>query len=79
VTLTKRSAAVPKGAMCFGCNQGFEGNPVGIRFESDLVPPADRPELAGLYFHPGHLIRYARRMNWTELADFLEAQGPSNF
>ncbi|HEV2519474.1 MAG TPA: hypothetical protein VGX00_02475 [Thermoplasmata archaeon] len=79
MTLTKKPVTAPKGAICFGCNQSFEGNPMGVRFESDLVPPADRPELAGLCFHPGHLIRYARRRNWTELATFIEQNGPSSF
>ncbi|MCI4358124.1 MAG: hypothetical protein L3J95_00845 [Thermoplasmata archaeon] len=79
MTLNKKTAAVPKGAICFGCNQSFEGNPVGVRFESDLVSVEDRPELAGLYFHPGHLIRYARRRDWTELAEYIEQNGAAQY
>jgi len=77
--LTKRAAMAPNGAFCFGCNQPFQGGAPAVRFESDLVPPSDRPELAGLYFHPGHLIRYANRRNWTGLAEFIERQGPGAF
>ncbi|HEV2231607.1 MAG TPA: hypothetical protein VGV64_05325 [Thermoplasmata archaeon] len=79
MTLTKKDVAVPKAAICFGCNQPFEGNPVGRQFRSDLLSPSSQGELAGLYFHPGHLLRYARRRNWTALAEFLEANGPSNY
>jgi hypothetical protein len=50
-----------------------------VRFDSDLVPPSDRPELAGLYFHPGHLVRYANRRNWTALAEYIEHNGPGKF
>jgi hypothetical protein len=77
--LTMRAAVAPKGAYCFGCNQLLEGGTPAVKFESDLVPPSDRPELANLYFHPGHLIRYARRRNWKELADHIERAGPPNF
>ncbi|MDE1820191.1 MAG: hypothetical protein KGJ23_07380 [Euryarchaeota archaeon] len=79
MTLTRRSAMAPKGAYCFGCNQAIDGGAPSVRFESDLVPAPDRPELANLYFHPGHLLRYARRRNWTELASFLEANTPSSW
>jgi hypothetical protein len=79
MTLNRLPAKVPKGAICFGCNQSFEGNPIGVRFESDLLPAEDRPELAGLYFHPGHLLRYARRRDWNELAQFIETHGSSNY
>lgn len=48
-------------------------------FVTDLVPESDRGEVAGLYFHPGHLIRYAHRRNWMELANYLERNGPSSF
>ena len=79
MTLNKRVAMAPKGAYCFGCNQAIDGGAPSVRFESDLLPEADRPELANLYFHPGHLIRYARRRNWNDLAAFLEANGASRF
>ena len=68
-----------KGSYCFGCNQLFEGGAPAVKFESDLVPDSDRMELANLYFHPGHLIRYARRRNWTALAEYIEAAGPAHF
>jgi len=77
--LTKHAAVAPKGAYCFGCNQSFQGGAPAVKFESDLVPPSDKPELAGLYFHPGHLVRYANRRNWTALAEFLARSGPANF
>jgi hypothetical protein len=79
VALTKRAAVAPKGSYCFGCNLAFEGGAPALKFESDLVPASDQPELANLCFHPGHLIRYARRRNWTELAAFLERNGPANY
>ncbi len=79
VMLDKHAAVAPKGAYCFGCNQPFEGGIPSVKFESDLVPPSDRPELANLYFHPGHLIRYANRRNWTSLAEYIERMGASNF
>lgn len=79
MTLLKRPAVAPKGAYCFGCNQPIDGGASALKFESDLPPVSDRPELANLYFHPGHLIRYARRRNWTELAAYIEANGPGNF
>jgi len=77
--LAKHPAMAPSGSVCFGCNRPFEGGTPAVRFDSDLLPASDRPELSGLYFHPGHLIRYARRRNWSELAEFLERSGPSNF
>ncbi len=79
MTVTKRSVVPPKGSFCFGCNQPFGGGAPAVQVQSDLAPPSDRAELAGLYFHPGHLIRYARRRNWTELAAYLEANGSANF
>jgi len=79
VVLTKRSVPAPKGSFCFGCNQSFEGGTPALQFQSDLVPASDQPELAGLCFHPGHLIRYARRRNWNDLATYIETHGPSNF
>lgn len=77
--LEKHVAMAPKNAYCFGCNQPFEGGSPAVRFESDLVPPSDQPQLANLVFHPGHLIRYASRRNWTALVEFLERAGPSNY
>ena len=77
--LARHPAVAPRTAYCFGCNQSFEGGVPAVRFESDLVPASDRPELAGLYFHPGHLIRYANRRNWTALAEFLEKNGPGKY
>jgi hypothetical protein len=79
MNLVKRTAAVPKGAMCFGCNQSFEGNPVGVQFETDLLPATASGELRGLYFHPGHLLHYARRREWHELASFIVEHGPPNY
>jgi hypothetical protein len=79
VTVTKHAVLAPKGSFCFGCNQSFDGGSPAVKFESDLVPPSDQPELANLCFHPGHLIRYARRRNWDELAAFLERNGPSSY
>lgn len=77
--LVKRVALPSRGEFCFGCNQPFGGGAPAVRFESDLVPPSDRAELAGLSFHPGHLIRYASRRNWTSLVTYLEQSGPSNY
>jgi hypothetical protein len=77
--LAKHAAVAPTGTFCFGCNRPFEGGAPALRFESDLVPPSDRPELANLFFHPGHLIRYARRRNWDALAEFIEQSGAPNF
>ena len=77
--LEKHVALPPKGAYCFGCNQMFEGGSPAVRFKSNLVPPSDRAQLANLVFHPGHLIRYASRRNWTALVEYLEHAGPSNF
>lgn len=79
MTLTKRSSMAPPGMICFGCNRPFQGGDPAVTFSTDLVPESDRAEVAGLYFHPGHLIRYAHRRNWAELADYLERNGPSNF
>jgi hypothetical protein len=77
--LVKHAAVAPQGAYCFGCNQPFGGGTPAVKFESDLIPAPDQPELAGLYFHPGHLIRYARRRNWTALAEHIEQGGAANF
>ena len=77
--LVKHVGLPPKGTFCFGCNQPFEGGAPAVRFESDLLPPSDQPQLANLYFHPGHLVRYASRRNWTELVTYLEHAGPANF
>lgn len=79
VALNQREVVAPKGALCFGCNQGFEGNPVAVQFDSDLVPETARSELKGLLFHRGHLHHYARRRGWTELAAYLAGEGPSRF
>jgi hypothetical protein len=78
-SLVKHVALAPKGSFCFGCNQAFEGGAPAVRFESDLVPPSDQPQLANLFFHPGHLIRYASRRNWTSLVEYIERGGASNF
>lgn len=77
--VTKREAMVPKGAICFGCNQSFEGNPVGVQFETDLLEPNHQAELRGLFFHPGHLYHYAKRRGWEPLAHFLAEHGPRDF
>jgi len=77
--LTKHAAVAPGGAFCFGCNQAFQGGAPAVKFESDLVPASDQPELAGLYFHPGHLVRYANRRNWVALAEYLQSHGPGSF
>jgi hypothetical protein len=77
--LAKHVAVAKKGAYCFGCNQAFEGGAPAVRFESDLLPDSDRAELSNLLFHPGHLIRYARRRNWTGLADFIEGAGAAQY
>ncbi len=74
--MSRREAVVPKGAFCFGCNQSFEGNPVGLQFDSDLLDEAARAELRGRYFHPGHLRHYARRRGWERLVQFLATQPP---
>lgn len=79
MSISKRPAVAPKGSFCFGCNQPLDGGASAVKFESDLVPAPDRPELANLFFHPGHLVRYARRRNWNELVTFLEQNGPSNY
>ena len=79
MALTRRSAMAPVGVYCFGCNRPFEGGSPAVVFVTDLVPESDRGEVAGLYFHPGHLIRYAHRRNWTELANYLERNGASSF
>lgn len=77
--LTKHAAVALKAAICFGCNQSFDGNPVGYRYDSDLVGPSDRAELTGLIFHEGHLYRYARRRGWTPLADEIARRGDTRF
>jgi hypothetical protein len=79
VALTKRTSVVPSGAICFGCNQSFEGNPVGLQFETDLLDPPHGAELEGLFFHPGHLHHYARRRGWANLERFLAENGPANY
>ena len=79
MAVTSREIVAPKGAICFGCNQGFEGNPVGVQVETDLVPEAARLELRGLVFHRGHLHHYARRRGWSELAEFLAREGPQRY
>jgi hypothetical protein len=79
MVITKQPVVVPKTAFCFGCNQSFDGNPVGLQFDTDLVTPPHRAELRGLYFHPGHLYRYARHRDWAELAQFLQQNGPTNY
>ncbi len=75
----RREALVPKGAVCFGCNQPFEGNPVGLQFETDLLDPAHTAELRGLYFHPGHLYHYAKRRGWARLVAYLAEHGPREY
>jgi hypothetical protein len=77
--LAKHAAMATKGSFCFGCNQAFEGGAPSVKFESDLLPESDRAELSNLFFHPGHLIRYARRRNWTVLAEYIESAGPAHF
>ena len=77
--IAKHSAIPPKGAFCFGCNQSFDGGTPAVRFESDLVPTSDRSELSNLYFHAGHVIRYARRRDWTTFADEIERSGAAHF
>lgn len=79
MALTARSVVVARGAVCFGCNQGFEGNPVARQFDTDLLDPAHATELRGLCFHPGHLANYARRRGWNELLAFLHEHGAKNF
>ncbi len=73
MTVTSREVMAPPGAMCFGCNQSFAGNPIAVQYDSDLVPEGARAELRGLVFHRGHLLHYARRRGWTELAAALAA------
>ena len=79
MSITKRQVVAPSSAMCFACNRTFEGNPVAVQFESDLVPEADRAELKGLLFHEGHLYHYARRRGWTQLADAIGHDGASRY
>ena len=79
MTLVRHAGLPPKGAVCFGCNQSFDGGAAAVKFTTDLLPPAELPELTNLYFHPGHLLRYARRRNWTALAEFIEKNGVPNF
>ncbi len=77
--LTKRSVVAPHGAICFACNQSFEGNPVAVAFDTDLLPAAQASELRGLVFHSGHLYHYARRRGWSELVAFLAREGPAAY
>lgn len=77
--LTKRTVVAPPGAICFACNQSFEGNPVAVAFETDLLPPSQAAELRGLVFHAGHLQHYARRRGWADLSTFLAHEGPSRY
>lgn len=77
--LNKHPANPPKGSFCFGCNQPFGAGAPAVKFESDLLPGPDQAELANLYFHPGHLIRYARRRNWNDLAEFIEKAGAASY
>lgn len=77
--LTKRSVATSPSTVCFSCNQSFEGNPVGVQFDTDLISPAAASELRGLTFHPGHLYHYARRREWTPLVQFLAHEGPAKY
>ncbi|HZY92117.1 MAG TPA: hypothetical protein VFG07_05015 [Thermoplasmata archaeon] len=80
MTLTKRAVVAPPGAICFACNQSFEGNPVAFSFETDdLLPPPQASELHGLVFHKGHLLHYARRRGWEAVVAFVASAGPSNF
>ena len=77
VTVTSQEVVAPPGAICFGCNQSFAGNPIAVRYDSDLVPESARSELRGLVFHRGHLLHYARRRGWTALvADLAAAPSP---
>ncbi len=77
--LEKRSVAAPKTAVCFACNQSFDGNPIALQFQSRLLAPGDAAELMGLYFHPHHLLHYAKRREWHVLVDFITRNGPENF
>jgi hypothetical protein len=77
--LIKRSVVAPETAVCFACNQSFQGNPVALQFESGLLPPPEAAELKGLYFHPHHLYHYAKRREWRTLIAYLNEKGPVNF
>ncbi len=79
MTLTKRAVVAPPGAICFACNRSFEGNPVAVAFETDLLPEPQAAELRGLVFHSGHLYHYAKRRGWAELAAFLAREGPTQY
>lgn len=79
MAISKRAVPAPKSAMCFSCNQTFDGNPVAYQFDSDLVPEVDRAELQGLMFHQGHLYHYARRRGWTDLADAIGREGAGRY
>ncbi len=79
MTLSKRAVVAPPGAICFACNQSFEGNPVAVAFETDLIPAAQAARLHGLVFHAGHLYHYARRRGWAELAAYIAREGPAQF
>ena len=76
MTVTSREVVAPPGAMCFGCNQSFAGNPIAVQYDSDLVPESARAELRGLVFHRGHLLHYARRRGWTDLVAALTSAAP---
>jgi hypothetical protein len=77
--LRKNTVVAPKGAVCFGCNQTFEGNPVAFQYETDLLPPPEQAELSGLQFHQGHLLHYVKKRGWTVLAEHITAEGTSHF
>jgi hypothetical protein len=75
VALTKTPTVASRGVLCFGCNQGFEGNPIAYRYDTDLLNASQQAELAGLVFHEGHLQHYARRRGWNALDDELAKRG----
>jgi hypothetical protein len=77
--LEKRSVAAPKTAICFACNQSFDGNPIALQFSSTLLAPSAEAELQGLYFHPHHLLHYAKRREWHVLVEYITKNGPTNF
>jgi hypothetical protein len=79
VSLSKSPTVASKGVLCFGCNRGFEGNPIAYQYESDLLDASQQAELAGLVFHEGHLQHYARRRGWTALADEIARRGDRRF
>ena len=73
MTITERAVVAPPGAICFSCNQSFDGNPVAYGFDTDLLPAAQAAELRGLVFHQGHFLHYARRRGWTTVVAALTA------